>query len=134
MGFFVELADVTVILVGGILLAYLVLPIVRRLNERLPLWLALTIVYGGGALIGIVAVYVLVPVMVAQTQDLIAAIPAMRRVVETYLSTTHNPFVTHFPPALRGYAAKVPAQAAIELNQLSVSFTGRVRAGAALGR
>jgi predicted PurR-regulated permease PerM len=126
LGFFVDLADVTVILVGGILLAYLVLPLVRRLNVTLPLWAALTIVYGGGALIVVTGIYVLLPAMIAQTQDLIAAIPAMRHVVETYLSTTHNPIVTHFPPALRGYAAKIPEQAGIELKHLSVSFTGRV--------
>ena len=126
LGFFVDMADVTVILVGGILLAYLVLPLVRSLNVRLPLWAALTIVYGGGASICVIGIYVLLPAMIGQTQDLIVAIPAMRHVVETYLSTTHNPIVTHFPPALRGYAAKIPEQAGIELKHLSVSLTGRV--------
>jgi predicted PurR-regulated permease PerM len=126
LGFLVDLADVTVILVGGILLAYLVLPMVRRLNERLPLWAALTIVYGGGAVILIAGIYLLVPVMIAQAQELIANLPAMRKVLDTYLSSTHNPIVTHFPPALRGYAAKVPAQVALELQHFSASFTSRV--------
>jgi predicted PurR-regulated permease PerM len=126
LAFLVDLSDVTVILVGGILLAYLVLPMVRRLNERLPLWAALTIVYGGGALIVFIGIYVLVPVMIAQAQDLIAGLPAMRKVLDTYLSSTHNPIVTHFPPALRGYAAKVPAQVGLELQHFSASFTSRV--------
>ena len=124
--FLVDLSDVTVILVGGILLAYLVVPLVRKLNERLPLWAALTIVYGGGALIIMLGIYLLVPVMIAQAQDLIASLPAMRKVLATYLSTTHNPIVTHFPPALRGYAAKVPVQAGIELRHLTESFTEHV--------
>lgn len=123
---FVEFADVTVILVGGILLAYLVLPLVRWLNLRLPLWAALTIVYAGGAALLVAGVYLLLPSVIAQAQGLIAAIPAMRRVLETYLSTTHNPLVTHFPPSLRGYAAKVPAQASVELQRVTASLTGHV--------
>ena len=126
LGLFTELADVTAILVGGILLAYLVVPVVRALNVRLPLWAALTVVYGGGAFAIVIGVYVLLPAIVTQAQQLVSDLPAMRRVVEAYLSTTHNPLVTHFPPALRGYAAKVPAQASIELQHLTASLTGHV--------
>jgi len=126
LGFLVDLGDITAIFVGGILLAYLVVPLVRRLNMRLPLWAALSIVYGGGALIIVLLIYLLVPVMVAQAQELVAAIPAMRKILETYLSTTHNPIVTNFPPALRGYAAKIPEQAAVQLSQVASSFTGHV--------
>jgi predicted PurR-regulated permease PerM len=122
----VDFGDVTTIVIGGILLAYLVLPLVRALNVTLPLWAALAIVYGGGAAIIVAGVYLLLPILIAQAQELIAAIPAMRHVIETYLSTTNNPIVTHFPPTLRGYAAKVPEQAAIELARLTTSFTGHV--------
>lgn len=124
--FLVELSDVTVIFVGGVLLAYLVLPLVNRLNERLPLWAALSIVYGGGAAITVIGIYLLVPIMIAQAQDLVASLPAMRKVLDTYLSTTHNPIVTHFPPALRGYAANVPEQLAIGLQHFSAWFTAHV--------
>ena len=126
LGFLADVSDVTVIVVGGILLAYLVLPLVRWLNERLPLWVALTIVYGGGAVLILAGIYLLVPVMIAQAQELVAGLPAMRKVFDTYLSSTHNPIVTNFPPALRGYAAKVPAQVGIELQHLSTSFSAHV--------
>jgi predicted PurR-regulated permease PerM len=126
VGFVVDLADVTIILVGGILVAYLVLPMVRWLNVRLPLWAALTIVYGGGAALIVLSFYLLLPVMIAQAQELIGQIPAMQHVVQTYLSTTHNPIVTHFPPALRGYVGKVPAQLGTELQHLTTSMTSHV--------
>ncbi len=126
VGLFTELADVTIILVGGILLAYLVVPLVGALNVRLPLWAALTVVYGGGAFAIVIGIYVLVPAIVTQAQQLVSNLPEMRRVVETYLSTTHNPLVTHFPPALRVYAAKVPAQASLQLQHLAASLTGHV--------
>ena len=124
--FLVDLGDVTVILVGGILLAYLVLPLVRRLNMRLPLWAALAIVYGGGALIIVVGIYLLLPEMLAQSQQLVAKVPEMQRVFETYLSTTRNPIVTHFPPALRGYAGKLPGQAATEIAHVAAALTANV--------
>ncbi len=126
VGVFVDLADVTTILVGGILLAYLVVPPVRALNVRLPLWAALTIVYGGGAVIIVLGIYLLIPAMLAEGQDLVASLPAMRRVIETYLSTTHNPLVTHFPPSLRVYAEKIPEQASAHLHSFGTNVTGRV--------
>lgn len=122
----VDLTDVTVILFGGILLAYLVVPLVSWLNIRLPLWAALTIVYGGGALAILAGIYLLVPIIIAQAQALVAAIPGMRRVVGTYLSTTHNPIVTNFPPALRIYAEKIPQQLDRELQGISASLTSHV--------
>ncbi|MEA2688084.1 MAG: hypothetical protein QOD51_691 [Candidatus Eremiobacteraeota bacterium] len=126
VGFAVDLADVTIILVGGILLAYLVLPMVRWLNMRLPLWAALTIVYGGGAFVIVLGFYLLLPVIIAQAQQLIGQLPAMQRVLQSYLSTTHNPIVTHFPPALRGYVGKIPAQFGTELQHLGTSMTSHV--------
>lgn len=126
VGFVVDLADVTIILVGGILLAYLVLPMVRRLNRRLPLWAALAIVYAGGAFTIVLAVYLLLPAIVTQAQQLVADVPAMQRLLQSYLSTTHNPIVTHFPPALRGYASKVPAQLATEVQHLGTALTAHV--------
>ena len=102
VGWLVEFGDVTIIAVGGVLVAYLVLPPVRALNQRLPLWAALTIVYAGIAAILTLGLWLLVPTIVVQFNQLVADIPAMQRTVERYLSTTHNPLVTELPPALRG--------------------------------
>jgi len=126
VGWLVEFYDLTVIAVGGIFVAYLVLPLVRRLNVRLPLWAALTIVYAGIAGIIVLALWLLVPALVTQFQQLLADVPAMRRTVEAYLSTTHNPIVTHLPPAIRGYVAKLPAQVAAELQRVGTSLTAHV--------
>ncbi|MDB5042100.1 MAG: hypothetical protein JWN27_2826 [Candidatus Eremiobacteraeota bacterium] len=127
---FVEYAvgfgDVTVIAVGGILVAYLVLPMVQALNRRLPLWLALTIVYVGIGLVIVVGLWLLVPTLVTQFRALVGSIPAMRQVVEQYLSTTHNPIITHLPPELRGYVAKVPRQLSAQLQQFAASLSLRV--------
>ncbi len=122
----VGFGDVTVIAVGGILVAYLVLPLVQTLNRRLPLWLALTIVYAGIALAVVVALWLLVPTLVIQFQALVASIPAMRRVVEQYLSTTNNPIITHLPAELRGYVTKVPGQLTVQLQQFAASLSLRV--------
>jgi predicted PurR-regulated permease PerM len=122
----VGFGDVTVIAVGGILVAYLVLPMVQALNQRLPLWLALTIVYAGIGLAIVVGLWLLVPTLVTQFQALVASIPAMRSVVEQYLSTTNNPIITHLPAELRGYVAKVPGQLSAQVQQFAASLSLRV--------
>jgi predicted PurR-regulated permease PerM len=122
----VGFGDVTIIAVGGILLAYLVLPAVQTLNRRLPLWLALTIVYVGIGLVIFVGLWLLVPTLVVQFQALVASIPTMRRIVEQYLSTTNNPIITHLPPELRGYVAKIPGQLSAQLEHFAASLSLRV--------
>jgi predicted PurR-regulated permease PerM len=122
----VGFGDVTVIAVGGILVAYLVLPAVQALNQRFPLWLALTIVYAGIGLVIVVGLWLLVPTLVIQFQALVASIPSMRRVVEQYLSTTNNPIITHLPSELRGYVGKIPGQLSVQLQQFAASLSLRV--------
>jgi len=122
----VEFYDVTIIAVGGLLVAYLVLPIVRRLNVRLPLWLALSIVYVGIALVIVAGVWLLVPSLISQFQQLLTDVPAMQRMVESYLSRTHNPLITHLPPQIRGYVAKLPGQVATEVQRVGLSLSAHV--------
>jgi predicted PurR-regulated permease PerM len=59
----------------GLVLAYLLLPIVDRLNRRMPRWLAILLVYIGG--IGVIAgsVAYIIPPVVDQIQELFASIP-----------------------------------------------------------
>jgi predicted PurR-regulated permease PerM len=126
VGFLNEIRDVTVIAVGGMLVAYLVLPLVRGLNQRLPLWASLTIVYVGIAAVIAGLVWLFAPTIVQQFQALVQALPAMRAVVERYLSTTNNPIIAHLPVPLRIYVVKIPAQISGELEGIALSLTARV--------
>ncbi|HEY4439585.1 MAG TPA: AI-2E family transporter [Candidatus Elarobacter sp.] len=126
VGWLIEFGDITVIAVGGMLTAYLVLPAVQALNRRLPLWFALTIVYAGIVCAIVLVIVLVAPTVVAQFQALVAYIPTMQKTVEQYLSTTNNPIVTHLPPELRGYVTKVPAQITTQLQGVAATLSSRV--------
>jgi predicted PurR-regulated permease PerM len=121
-----DFREVTVIAVGGMLVAYLVLPLVRALNRRLPLWAALTVVYVGTAALIAGFAWLLAPTIVQQFQALVAALPAMRGVLERYLSTTNSPIVAHLPEPVRAYVGKIPEQLSGELQAVALSVSSRV--------
>jgi predicted PurR-regulated permease PerM len=65
----------------GLVLAYLLMPIVDRLARRLPRWLAILLVYIGG--IGLLAgsIAFIFPLVVDQVQQLIASMPPVDRLL-----------------------------------------------------
>jgi predicted PurR-regulated permease PerM len=126
VGYLNEFGDVTVIAVGGVLVAYLVLPLVRWLNLRFPLWAAITIVYAAIALLIALAFFLLTPTVTAEFHALVAAIPQMQQVVERYLSSTNNPIIAHIPAPLRGYLVKIPTQVSTQLQGIASSLTMHV--------
>lgn len=103
-------SDVATILVGGILVAYLVYPAVRRLNERFPLWVALTIVYVSGAIVAALAGWLLLPPALSQLHGLIVELPHITQAVSATLSRPDAPLVRDLPIPLRDYVLKLPGQ------------------------
>lgn len=118
-----EFGDVTVIAVGGMLVAYLVLPLVRRLNLRLPLWAAITVVYAGIALLLALALWLLAPTIAQEFQALVASIPKTRAIVEHFLSGTNNPITSRLPEPVREYIVKLPEQISTQLESLATAIT-----------
>jgi predicted PurR-regulated permease PerM len=108
-------ADVSVIAIGGLLLAYFVYPAVARLNRRLPLWAALSIVYAAGVLLIAGVFYILVPAGVAQVQALRQDLPAIQRSALTFIQSPDNPFYAHLPSAAQQWIQKLPNQIGAEL-------------------
>ena len=66
----------------GLVLAYLLTPLVNRLDERLPRWLAILLVYVIGTILVVSAFTFVIPPLVDQIQSLIKAIPSIDRIEE----------------------------------------------------
>jgi predicted PurR-regulated permease PerM len=81
----------------GLVLAYLLTPIVNLLDRRMPRSLAILIVYVGGIALLVVSINYIVPPVLNQTQQLIESIPSLER-----LQQIGNDL-------LREYRANVPA-------------------------
>ncbi|GAC1660024.1 MAG: AI-2E family transporter [Candidatus Elarobacter sp.] len=90
--------------------AYLVFPLVRRLNERLPLVWSILLVY---LVIGIIVAAIaqlLVPQLIAEIQGAVKTIPGLVKHLGTVVQDPNNRFVRWLPPDERVYLATIPAQ------------------------
>jgi predicted PurR-regulated permease PerM len=108
--FFAAIRATGLLIVGAVLFAYLIYPVVRRLNERLPLIWSILIVYTFIAIVGAVVVTVFVPPLVDESQKFYADIPALAARAQHELLEPSNPWVAKIPRDSRVYLANLPAQ------------------------
>jgi len=108
--FFAAIRTTGLLLVAGMLFAYLIYPVVRRLNARMPLIVSILIVYVFIAIVAVVVVTTLVPPLSEQTQRLYAEIPAFATAAQRELLEPTNPLLARVPLASRHYLANLPAQ------------------------
>lgn len=121
-----QFADISTILVGGVLIAYFAFPPVSWLNKRLPLWASLLIVYASYAGLIAVAFYFLVPTAVGQIQGLIASLPQLEHGVEHALRNPHSSFLSRLPPALQQYIQKLPSQIGHSIQGNVAAYSSRL--------
>jgi predicted PurR-regulated permease PerM len=96
--------------VGALFLAYLIHPLVRRLNERLPLAVSILMVY---VLIGIVAAAIaqlLIPALVSDVQGAVKNLPQIIAKFTALLQDPNNRFIRWLPLDERLYLASLPTQ------------------------
>lgn len=116
-------AAAAIILVGGILLAYLVLPAVGLLRRRCPLPVAIAIVYVAGAGVLAAIAYLIVPLVSAQFASLVQNMPAMQRAVERFVSDPHSPVIDKLPAFVQTWLQKLPGQVAAQFERNAVTYS-----------
>jgi len=90
--------------------AYLVYPLVRRLNDRLPLAISILLVYVLIAILGAAILQLLVPPLVSDIQGAVKTIPGLVRGGVTFLQDPNNPWLHRIPADERTYLASLPQQ------------------------
>ena len=85
----------------GLVLAYLLLPIVNRLDRFMPRWLAILTVYVGGILLLVAAIDYIVPPVVDQIQQLIDSIPSVDRLQQMGQDLLRQ-YQSRVPPSIQG--------------------------------
>lgn len=101
---------VAVIFIGAIFFAYIVYPLVKRLNERLPLWAALLVTYLFIALLLGSAIAFVIPALTENTKQLVTDTPALVRTARTELAHPTNPIVGRLPRKTRSNLYNLPGQ------------------------
>jgi predicted PurR-regulated permease PerM len=110
IGFLERIGVIVLIIIAAIFFAYLVYPIVRWLNHKLPLILAILVVYllifGG---IGYGMTY-LVPAIGNEVTTLVHSWPSIQKKIVSFVEDPNNKWLAHAPPIVRNELAKLPSE------------------------
>jgi predicted PurR-regulated permease PerM len=90
--------------------SYLVYPLVRRLNERLPLVVSILLVYVLIAIIGAAILQLLIPPLLADIQGAAKAVPGILSQFLKGLGDTNNPIIHRLPAEEQKYLAQLPRE------------------------
>ncbi len=90
--------------------AYLVYPLVRRLNERLPLVWSILLVYVAIAIVGAAILQLLIPPLLSDIQSAAKAMPGIVTHLVAFVQDPNNRFTRWIPPNERVYLTTVPEQ------------------------
>ena len=93
-----------VILIAAIFLEYIIRPSVRWLNQRMHIALAILIVYLAVAIVIALAVWFLIPPLVADAAKFIHALPQIVGQIQTSIQGSR------LPPEVRDYLANLPSE------------------------
>jgi predicted PurR-regulated permease PerM len=113
--FLASLKATAMLFIAALFFAYLVYPLVRRFNERLPLVWSILLVYVAIVIAGIAIVQLLVPPLVADTQNAVKTFPGVVKNFSQILEDPNNPLIRWLPADERVYLAEVPQQVALFL-------------------
>jgi len=98
------------LVVGAMLFAYVVYPLVRRLSERLPGIVAILIVYAFIAIVVGSALALVVPALANDLTNFAKTLPDLTLQLQRELIAPHNPLVRRIPDNDRLYLANLPSQ------------------------
>lgn len=110
LNFFAAIRTTGLLAVAALFLAYLIYPLVRRLNRRLPVLASIIIVYAFIGLIGAFAVTLVAPQIGRDVTNFSHALPGLMTKFQQELITPHNPFTARIPLDSRMYLANLPSQ------------------------
>ncbi|MDP9018124.1 MAG: AI-2E family transporter [Candidatus Eremiobacteraeota bacterium] len=111
LNFLARIESITIIIILAIFLAYVLYPLVRRLNVKLPVLAAVLIVYAGlFAVVGLLLVVVL-PALTNEITQIALGYPHFVNVVQTQMMNPQTPFIARLPEWLRAAVASLPVDA-----------------------
>ncbi len=124
--FVMRVSSVAIVVIGATFFTYLIYPWVERLNRRVPLGVAIALVYLAIIMVAAFGIAVIVPALVVDGQSLIKATPGMVHSAQVYLSNPNQPLFRWLPENIRTYVVMLPLQ----LEDLTAQYAGEAARGA----
>ncbi|MFN2448218.1 MAG: AI-2E family transporter [Candidatus Baltobacteraceae bacterium] len=106
--FIERIGAIFVVIVGAIFFAYLVYPVVRWLNQRLPLIVAILMVYACIAALVVIGLMYLIPAIDNEVVNLSHDWPSIQGRIAAFVSDPNNKLLAHSPPFVRQQLARLP--------------------------
>jgi predicted PurR-regulated permease PerM len=110
LDFLGRLHTVTTIVIGAIFLCYVMLPAVRRLNKRLPLWASIAITCATVVVFVVAAIAFIVPAVGGDVKQFVQDAPGIARNAQITLSDPTSSIGARLPPSIRDYIAGLPTE------------------------
>jgi predicted PurR-regulated permease PerM len=99
--FLARIVGLVYIVVGAVFVAYLVYPIVRLLRRRMPLGVAIALVYLAFAIVAALALWLVIPGLANDVQAAVQNGPQLLAAFARYVDDPANPILAHAPPEVR---------------------------------
>jgi len=126
VGYLAHVGYAVAVAVGGIFVAYMFYPIVRRLNERLPLWAAIGIVYLSFAGLMLLVGAYLVPILATDAQNFVASLPKLEANAQAFFNEPNMPLVPRLPPDVHRAFEALPTTIGSYVQQHTTLLIGNV--------
>jgi predicted PurR-regulated permease PerM len=110
LNFFASIRATAILVVGGLFLAYLIYPVVRRLNRVMPLGVAILVVYAVIALAGALTVTLVAPQIGSDLENFGHALPQIMARFQQELLSPHTWLIARIPVEDRLYVANLPSE------------------------
>ncbi len=114
-----------VVILAGILIAYLILPLVQLLRRFMPVIAAVALTYVAFAALIAAAFFIIVPPLVDQGRALIVNAPAIAQRLTRDLSDPNNRLFARLPADVRTYLAGLPSQTLSSISTYGVVVAQR---------
>jgi predicted PurR-regulated permease PerM len=122
----VRIKGVVYVLIGSIFFAYLIYPIVQWLRRRMPLALAIVVIYVAIVLAIFVVGWFIVPRIGDESQTLMQRYPAILVRLHDLITNPNDPVTAHLPNFLKTELAQLPSQVVTWIRQHGFSTFGHV--------
>jgi len=108
--FLLRVQAVVIIAIAAIFLGYVIYPLVHWLSRRIPVIVAILIVYLIVAVVLALIVTFMIPPLIADTATFVRSVPRIITDVSRDIADPRDPLFAWMPPAIRVYLATLPAQ------------------------
>jgi predicted PurR-regulated permease PerM len=121
-----RIRGVVYILIASVFFAYLIFPAVARLRRRMPLVLAIVVIYAAILVALVIVGLFVVPHIMDDAQMLLTRYPDLVARFHSILYNPRDPLTAHLPPWLRDEIARVPTQLADWIRTRGLQVFGQI--------